>query len=280
MAVKTTVENLEDVPEGLRDEYKETVDPKTKAKIYVLDLEGLEQLPAVRTLKDENARRRIEASTASTKLKKFEAFGDRDPGEILQLLDRIPELEAAAEGKLDEAKIATIVEGRVKAKLTPLERELTTVKTTLGEREKELGDMRQTDVRRRITDAVSAAARGLKVIDAALDDAVLLGERVLEIDADGNVVTKDGVGVTPGLSPKDWLSDMQSKRPHWWGPTAGGGATGNRGAPGGLGANPWTAENWNMTEQGAILRTDRKRAETLAKAAGTTIGGMKPKPKK
>jgi hypothetical protein len=40
--------------------------------------------------------------------------------------------------------------------------------------------------------------------------------------------------------------------------------------------NPWTADNWNMTEQGKIYTSDPSRAEQLAKAAGTTVGGPRP----
>jgi len=44
--------------------------------------------------------------------------------------------------------------------------------------------------------------------------------------------------------------------------------------------NPWKAETWNVTEQGNIVRTDRARADKLAAAAGTKVGGLKPKPVK
>lgn len=128
--------------------------------------------------------------------------------------------------------------------------------------------------------ALGKAARDLKVVDSALEDVELYGERLFEVQEDGTVVTRDGVGVTPGLSPKQWLEDMQGKRPHWWGPTAGGGAGGSRGANTGAG-NPWSAEGWNMTEQGNIIRTKgRAEADRLAKLAGTTVGGPQPKPKK
>jgi hypothetical protein len=112
------------------------------------------------------------------------------------------------------------------------------------------------------------------VLDSALEDVGILAERVLMLDDDGNVVTKDNVGVTPGLTPEQWLTELQAKRPHWWGPTAGGGAGGGRQGP--SGENPWSADNWNMTQQSAIYKQDPKRAEQLAKQAGTTIGGKRP----
>jgi hypothetical protein len=114
--------------------------------------------------------------------------------------------------------------------------------------------------------------------DTAIDDAVILAERQLEVLDDGNVVTKDKVGVTPGLDPLAWLQEMQSKRPHWWAPSQGGGAGGNRGGGNDFtGPNPFSNEHWNMTAQGKLVMTDPKKAEKMATAAGTSIGGMRPK---
>ena len=53
-------------------------------------------------------------------------------------------------------------------------------------------------------------------------------------------ITRDNVGVTPGIDPAVWLSEIQAKRPHWWGEMVGTGA------------------------------------EQMAKSAGTFIGGGKP----
>ena len=275
MALKAVIENLDDVAEDLRAEYKETVDPKTKAKVFVLDLEGFDSLPSVRKLKDENGQHRIAARDANALVAKFKAFGE--PDEVLAKLDKLPELEAAAEGKLDDAKINTIVETRVKTKLAPLERELGQAKTRVTELEGVNSQLTQAEVRRKVTGAVGRAARDLKVLDSATEDVELYAERLFEVDTDGNVVTKDNVGVNPGLSPKAWLEDMQAKRPHWWPATSGGGAGGGKGGAG-FANNPWSGEHWNMTEQGNVMKADRARAERMAKAAGVPmVGGVRPK---
>jgi hypothetical protein len=126
-----------------------------------------------------------------------------------------------------------------------------------------------------VTVAVRGAASKLKVVDSAVEDVTLLAERLFTIDETGAVVTKDNVGVTPGISADVWLTDMQAKRPHWWGPSQGGGAGGNRGGNSGV-TNPWSKDAWNLTEQGRIYKENSGKAEQLAKAAGTTIGGPKP----
>lgn len=54
----------------------------------------------------------------------------------------------------------------------------------------------------------------------------------------------------------------------------GAGATGSSG--GRIEPNPFSADNWNVTEQGRIAKNDPTKAERLAKAAGTTLGGPHP----
>lgn len=277
MALKAVVEKLDDLDESLRAEYKEVVDPKTKEKVYVLDVEDPSKLPDVDRLNTALRKERQDHKDTKTKLAPFSAFGD--PTEVQAKLDRIPELEAAAEGKLDETKINTIVESRVKQKIAPIERERDTWKTKAGEFEAANGALTAAETRRKINSAVNKAARDSKVINEAMDDVEMYGN-LFEVDDHGNVVTKDNVGVTPGLDPKSWLTDMQAKRPHWWGPTLGGGGKGNLGGGGAGGVNPWGHDTWNVSQQNAIYKADPKRAEQLAVNAGTKLGGTRPVAKK
>jgi hypothetical protein len=279
MVMKTQVENLEDVAEPLREHYKETVDEVKKTKVYVLDTEGsIDVLPPVKTLKTELGARRISERNASTALAAWKPLIDAGvkPEEVNDKLSRIAELELLADGKVDDKKIDKIVEERIKVKVGPIERELTTVKTQLVEKDKVIEVFKTGERNRKIGDAVSKAARDGKVVDTALEDIQMLGERIFEVTDDGTVVTKDGNGFIPGLAPKDWLAEMQQKRPHWWGPTAGGGAPGGKPGAVGGGANPWSHDGWNFSEQSRITATDPARADKLAAAAGTTVGGRKP----
>jgi hypothetical protein len=108
-----------------------------------------------------------------------------------------------------------------------------------------------------------------------MDDVLMLGERVFEVTDDGAVVTRDGVGVTPGIAADIWLSEMQDKRPHWWPASTGGGANGGSGNNN-FAKNPFSREHWNLTEQGQAIRTDRAKADRMAQAAGTKIGAGLP----
>lgn len=197
--------------------------------------------------------------------------------EIRTKLDRVDELEALATGKVDDEKINGIVEGRIKLRVAPLQRqieELTTGNTAL---ESELANLRQADVTRTLNETIARAAKKANLRDTAVEDAMTLAERHFTRNEDGEFVVKDGVaGMTPGVSPDVWLTQVKQSRPHWWGESSGGGAGGSGNTGGGGAENPWSLAHWNLTKQGQIVVSDAKRAEQLARAAGTTVGGPKP----
>lgn len=270
MALEAIVDTLDDLDASLHEHYKKD----EKSGKFVLDMTNADQHPRVRLLKDEAAQHRIKARDAENQLKPFKELGDIT--KVREQLDRIPELEQLAEGKVDDKKIDGLVETRLRTKLAPVERERDQWKTKATELEGTVQGFTAKERQRTIHDAMRGAIKKSKGFEAhAEEDALLYADRVFEVDEAGNVVTKDGVGVTPGITPADWLSEMQPKRPHWWGPSGGLGAPGNRGTIN-SGNNPWSAENWNLSEQGKILRENRQRAEQLATLAGTKVGGGKP----
>lgn len=272
MGIKTVVENLDDVDEKYHDLYTER-----DGKYELTGVDGMKTEADVARVQQSLVKERNDHKVVKEKLR---AFGDRDPAEVLTLLDKIPELEAAAAGKLDDAALNKIVEGRLTTKIAPLQRELDQYKSQVAEKDQVIGTYQSRDRQRSISDAITKAAKASGVLGEALEDAVVLGERVFDVDADGNVTAKDGLsGVTPGIDPSVWLTEMQPKKPHWWGESGGGGAGGSR--PGSKGAvNPWSAANWNTTEQGKIYRESAARAEQMAKSAGTTLGGPRPAARK
>jgi hypothetical protein len=198
--------------------------------------------------------------------------------EVQERMDKWDELTLQAQaGKIDDEKVNQIVESRIKARISPVERE----KQQLAEKLAEAGTVIQTFQEKERVSAIHNSVREtrakLKYVETAEEDILLLAERMLEIDDSGNVVTKDGVGVTPGISPDIWLQEMQTKRPHWWPESQGGGAKGGK-AGNGFASNPWSAANWNLTAQGAYITANGvEKAQQMAAAAGSTVGAIAPK---
>jgi len=214
---------------------------------------------------------------------KLGVWGDLNHEDVVGQLDRMPELEAAAAGKLDDTAIDEIVakrfDAKIRATVAPLERQVSALTTERDGFQAENDGFRKTERRRKIGDAVSAVLVEAKVVESARQDAVMLAQGHFEITEDGAIITRDGVpGISAGNDPKGWLAELQPTRGHWWPGSAGGGARGSDGHAAAFGAsNPWSAENWNMTKQGQFVRAHGlERAQQAAQAAGTKVGGGKP----
>ena len=273
MALKAIVDTLEGLDEHIAGLYTQRGD---KFELSV-EIPGIEVVKSFKDFTRLNEALRKERQDHKSVKDRFAPLGDRKVEDILTVFDRLPELEAAAaNNKVDDAKIESLVTGRLTAKLAPVERELQTTREALAQRDALVQQYEQREVQRTIGDSVRTATAKLKVVDSAVEDVTLLAERIFKIDENGNVVAKDNVGCTPGISPEVWLNEMQTKRPHWWGPSQGGGAGGSGGRSGSFATNPWSADGWNLTEQGRMYRENPSKADQMAKSAGTTIGGPRP----
>lgn len=270
MAIEAVVDNLDAVPAQFHELYSEQ-----GGKFVLTGVNGVKPLDEFTRVHGGLTKERNDHKDTKAKLVAWANFGT--PEEVQVKLDRIAELEAAAGGKLDDAAINKLVETRMGSKTAPLQRQIDQLQKDLGERDTLLGQFQAERTQRSIHDNLREALKKHEGFQAsAFEDAAMLAERVFMVDEDGRVVTKDGVGVTPGVDAGVWLTEMQAKRPHWWGPSAGGGAGGSKGTGGTGGNNPFSAAGWNMTEQGALVRDNPQRAEMLARAAGTTVGGRRP----
>ncbi len=275
MVLKDTHESLDEIPEAYRELYTEK--------------NGVYELTGISGVKTENDFARIRSSLdlekkqheeTRGKLATWSEIGDRE--EILKKLDRLPELEAAAKGKLNEDEIEAIVQRRVdgtKASLlAPMERDVKTLKKQLKERDEVIAKLSENERVRSIDDEMSKALVDAKVLDTARDDVKFIARHIFERrEDDGKLVTKEGCGYPPGMEMSQWLIHCQDIKRHWWGATRGGGAPGSGVASPFAGMNPWSSEHWNMTQQAHIFNEKgREYAEQMAKAAGTTLGGPKP----
>jgi hypothetical protein len=281
MAIELQYDNRDALPEAFRSDavFNELFTVGSDGKVILSGVTGMKTQKDVSTVQEALRKEREDHAKAREALK---PWGELKADEVLSQLDRIKELEAAAGGKLDEAKLNEMVEGRLSQKTGPLQRQIETLTGEKTNAEKERDALKgQLEARDR-NDAVRAAATESKVHVTAIPDMEMAASVMLEKDADGKLVTKAGIdGLTPGLSVKEWTKEMQKLRPHWWPESVGGGAGGGNGGTGYSGNNPFSAEHWSLTEQGKLL-TEKGHdfVSKLAKAAGTTVGGQKPSPKK
>lgn len=273
MALKAIHDALDEIPEEYQTLYTEK--------------EGKYELTGIAGIKTEADVTRIQTSLHKSQqdnkdLKsKFAIWDDMDHEQTMTLLDRIPELEAAAKGKLDEAGIEEIVQRRVsgtlKSQTAPLERQIATLTKENGDLSTSNTQYQKRETTQKIHRSVRSALTATKVISEAQEDALMLADRIFEVAEDGMILTKDGVGVTPGMEPKAWLEEIQEKRPHWWPANTGGGARGSTGGGIAFSNNPWSERNWNITDQGKVVKEKGiDKAHQMAAAAGSVVGSPHP----
>lgn len=269
MALKTSYEKQDDIPEQYRDLYSER-----GGKYELTGIEGIKTQADVDRLNEALRKERNDHKSTKDKLT---TYGDMDADKVREQLAEIEELRIRAEkGSVSDEKLEELVQARLKRTIAPIERERDQLKSAL---EKSNGRVTELDGQIRkgtIERALREAAVSAKAVPEAIEDMVLLGERVFEVTDDGQVLVRDQVGFTPGLKPQEWLSEMQAKRPHWWPANQGGGANGAGGGAGG-GANPWAADQWNLTAQGRyVAEHGMAKAEQMARSAGSKIGAVEP----
>lgn len=261
MKLKIKVANLDGIDASFHSLYTEQAD----GSFLLTGIEGMKSQEDVDKLSQAlNAERGEHRKTKQTYAPLL-ATG-LDLADIVSLVDRRDELEALAKGNSD---VEALVAAKLKASTGPLERELATLKTTLAERDTQLGEYVTKERNRVIGDAIrSAATASQGFLPHAVEDALMLGASAFEVQEDGTVLTKDG------YRPDVWLADLQQKRPHWWAASTGGGAGGSGG--GGGGDNPYLKASWNITKQAQLHRENPEKAAQMRRAAGVELGAIAP----
>jgi hypothetical protein len=268
MKIKLSYAKREDLPAGFEELYDEQDD----GTFALTGVEGMKTDKDIaklsKSLKDEREAHK------DTKQKLKVLDGIDDPETLADRLGKLEELEAenatlkaGGKGKAGTEEVERLVEARIKRVVAPIERERDQYKAKVGELEAETGTLKGTLKRGKMETQARRLASDLKVIPQAIDDVLLNVSSLFDEDEDGNVTHKElGVGMDV------WLKDMQEKRPHWWATSVGGGAGGGSGLARGQ-KNPWSAQGWNLTEQGKYVREHGiEKANQLAGMAGSKVG--------
>lgn len=279
--LKTIYDHAEDIPEGYADLYTER-----NGRWELTGIQGVKTQADVDRVQSALTKERSDHKLAKEALKAFEGL---DPVEIAATATKLEEVTAQLEaintdGRLDETKLEPIIAARLKQATAPLEREKTNLERQLEaqkklviEKDGEVVNLRTTITTGNVERSIRDAAVKAKVLGPAIVDAVMHGKSIFEQTEDGRTITRDVNGVTPGLTPDEWLKDMQEKSPHWWPASVGGGSRGGGGGPLGRANNPWTKEAWNVTKQGAYVRENGiEKANQLAESVGSKVGATAP----
>ena len=277
--LKTIYEKQEEIPEGFGELYVEK-----NGKFELNAIEGIKTQADIDRVNEALKKERNDHKIVRDKL---QAFGEVDPATLPVLQEELAEAKArldnlTAEGKLDETKVQAQIDAAVNRAVGPvtrdkdaLARQLEAAKKVVAEKEVEITNVKKEQQQERVRNTLRDAVIAAKVVPTAIDDAVLVGERMFEL-VDGKLVTKADNGMTPGLNPKEWAKDMEEKRPHWFPTSVGGGAQGGKGGSTSLKENPWSVEGWNLTKQGQVVKEiGEEKAAQMAERAGSKLGATR-----
>ena len=268
--IKSQYSDSEEIPEAHRELFTE------RNGAFEIEVDGMKTAGDVERLQTALANERT--SHKDTK-SRYGWVGELTNEDVQKLRDAqedlTHQLELKPEGLTDE-QVEERAERLAARKTRTLER---SIEELSAERDAHSAAIRlheAAQAQRLIRDSVDGALTGpnsLSVVESAREDIVPFAERIMTV-VDGKVVSRDGVGVEPGLSFGEVLSDMKATglRSHWFPGNTGAGANGSQDGGGNLGNNPFVGEpgdsTFNLTEIGVIRRADPAKAKMLAKAAG------------
>lgn len=269
MALKYTLDSVEDLSEDLKQHYREE-----NGKFY-LEAEGVKPVADFEKITGALTNERKLTKEFKDKAAIWESkFTGKTPEEILAQLERIPVLEAESQGKVDQKKLGEIVETTVKQRMAPLDHEITKLRQSVVEREQEIAQFKAADRRRTIHDAVRVVAAKEGFQETAYSSAdgalMLLAERYLTLNESGDVVVSDESRLlTPGLPLREALVELGNHHPYLKKQSVGGGAAGSNGGAGGSSSNPFKTND--MTLRGKFMAEHRKdpaKIEFMIRQAG------------
>jgi len=236
MAVlKAIVENLDDVPEAVREFYKEA-----DGVGFVLGVDGITAHPGVLSLK--NAHETQKASNRKVKeqlaeaLAKLEQFGDTTPDEIEELRTRAEGGAATGKGATapTEEQINEIVEKRWGIARAKSEKQIEAQAAQIAQLTGDLGKTNQALAVERIDNKLKTHAVEGGVRKNALDLLIKLGRDVWRLGEDGEPVAMNGdepmSGAHGPISMGEWIEAQRARHDYLFEPSTGAGGAGNDGA--------------------------------------------------
>lgn len=272
MAVKAILTDINEAADALRGFY--TQKELGGETVYALEVEGVDDHPAVANLKNAYERVKADRQTLSAELKaaKDKAAGlpedfDRDEWDRLRADDEARQNDPS--GKDERARIEAALASTKSMYEARIARMAKDHERVLGEKDQTITEQ-DAEIRTRLVGG------GLREVLTNIGvKQGLINTAVRSFEHDVEVVIEDGQRVArmrPELGGGDigqyfqnWANSEEAK--DFIDPARGGGATGSRSSTG-VADNPFSQKSWSKTAQGAALRTDRARAERLAKSAG------------
>ncbi|MBZ5499530.1 MAG: hypothetical protein LAP85_24285 [Acidobacteriia bacterium] len=220
MALKAILskEEHDALPEALREYYVE------KDGKFVLDAEGVEDVSG---LKNALTAVRDELKTAKKQLQEtIDKFKDIDPDKAKEAQKKLQELEDKQ--LLDAGKVEDLLKLRTERMKADYENQIVAFNKTILDLKKDLKTANQTMAEVLIDNSIRAAAMKAGVLEHAVEDVVLRGQKTWTLK-DKTPTAMKGDQVIYGKDPNkpisidEWVNGLQQDAPHLFKMSAGAG---------------------------------------------------------
>lgn len=271
MGLKAVVTTLDDIPEALHELYVE------QDGRYVLTVDGVDDHPAVGTLKNAYERTKAERKQYIEDLKALRAKvdglpDDFDPDEFDRLKAELEELKAGEpdKGAKKPDGDAQSVRKMLEQRIASLEKKhASEVDAMRAEVEAKAAVINRLIVDDGLTRALMEAGVTTPSFVRAAKAMLAPSVKIDDDEGDYKAIVETDMGPVPlDKFVADWAASDEGRV--FVAPARGADATGNGRMKGGQ-PNPWAKGSVNLTEQGRILRDDPEKARRMAKAAGVTL---------
>lgn len=263
--LKFFFENEADIPEGLRDHYKESELPigGKKVKGFVLQVQGAVPKERLDEFRDNNTKLLKSNEDLQARI---DGLGDLDVEAARKALETVAGLDNGTLAKKEEldALFAQRTEAIVKKH-----------DKTLADKDATIASQRNQLTAVLIDQAVLTEATKEKLRPEAALDIQSRARKIFSLNGDNQVVALEADGTTQrynadGTAPLDvtsWIKDQKSEAPHLFTESNGSGAGGS-GSGGAKTKNPWKKDTFNLTDQMTIQRSNPALAAKLKSEAG------------
>ena len=265
MALKSIIENKEEIPEGVKEFYEE------ENGKYLLKVEGLTEKAKLDEFRNSNIELQKKLEEASTNLESFNGIDAVAAKDALAKMQSVENQELMDKGQFDE--LLAKQESEYGGKIDAIQKHATEQENSAKKYKDELETYR-------VTSAIQTAVNESGTPQSsAVADILARAKSSWSIDDKGNLFCVDSSGKarysengTQYLSPQEWSKELIANAPHLFVPSIGSGANGSGELGGkGTGINPWVKENMNLTKQGEILKDNPTLAKQLAGEAGVSL---------
>jgi hypothetical protein len=228
MALKAILDSLDTVPEAQRGLYTE------KDGKFILDLEGIEDHPGAKSLKNALEMERKERLKRQDRIdeltKEAEKFKDLDPDRAREALAKV--LELGDKELMDAGKIDELVDQRTERMRADSESQRTTLEAARDTATTERDTARERLAKEVIDNRIMVAATEAGVRKGAMPDVLSRARMTWRLDDAGEPAAfKDdnrifGSDGSKPMTMTEWVSGLSSDAEHLFEPNKGGGAQG------------------------------------------------------